>query len=355
MTYWTLSNGTTEQSAESWGLRNLRIDLQNQGIDTATFELDEDCDAAAPFAVGATITIWKSRELDVDGVTWLGGTKFFVGRFVGMSRVGDAGDERLLFTIAGPWWFFDNLIYQQAWKTWNGSALVDLYSSHLILGQTLTNTRLSTKAQIEDIVNFTINPTTGGAPIALGTVLAGTTQTIPVREVKDMTCGECLRTMLRWHPDAIAWWDYSTTIPTFHVTARASQSVATFAVGAQPLAAVELTPRHDLVVPFVTLKYERADEADGVTYMQHSTDSAGDTATHFGGLTATISLLGSSTTSSSARVTTAGIDPTNAAWWASHIKWLSDSRVTSVVVNSWASSASRHILMSYWRGKLHLG
>lgn len=70
--------------------------------------------------------------------------------------------------------------------------------------------------QIIEALNWALKPfaTSGQFPFQIGTVSPNVD--CPIDEVRDITCAEVIHKMLRWTPDAVTWFDYSTSPPTFN-------------------------------------------------------------------------------------------------------------------------------------------
>ena len=336
--YWTLDDGTTEQTFAEWGISNVALQIQNQSPDFCTFDADGVAfDGTESFTYGSTLTIRKGRTKPVD--SWTGGEVFFVGRVIEVPRAGQAESESIGYKLAGPWWYLDNLIFEQTWKSWNNSTeeYDTLSTSHVFLGTTQQNGTIhNSGAQITEIVQHAI---TNGAPMQLGTGFPA--QNFPIAEVKDTTCAECVRLVLRWHPDAATWFDYSTSPPTFNCKLRSALSAVSVPIGEPPLASVELVKRSDLQVPYVNLRFERMDTIDDTPRLVVETQTAGNTAIKFGGLVSTINLLGYSINHTSALVVNRSIDPTSTTWWKYRYPWLGDTRVSGLVIEAGSTEMRR--------------
>ena len=110
-----------------------------------------------------------------------------------------------------------------------------------------------------------------------------------------MTCAEVVRKMLRWHPDAVTWFDYSVSPPALHIQDRAGLESASVTLGAAPLTGIgQITARHELQAPSVVIHYEITNTANGKTQIDVQTDAApaGASGTAFGGIVLTIPLRG---------------------------------------------------------------
>ena len=106
---WTLrdSNGV-EKSAADWGVTELARMRVNQQADTLTFRAaGRGSDADPLFALGSTVQLFDS------GAPW------FYGRVIEVpGRATGAGEDQL-YKLAGPWWYLENLVFQQAWEITN--------------------------------------------------------------------------------------------------------------------------------------------------------------------------------------------------------------------------------------------
>jgi hypothetical protein len=104
-------------------------------------------DAADPFPYGSPIILRIGRTstvtpsttpagLPLSGLTsFTGGTTWFIGWRVDNFRTGSPNLEKLAYKFAGPWeFFFERLVFQKLWWTWNGSENVADWRSQIILG-----------------------------------------------------------------------------------------------------------------------------------------------------------------------------------------------------------------------------
>jgi hypothetical protein len=341
--YWTIKSGTTEKSLESWGIKNVRIELVSQASDLMTFDLtSEEMDDAGPFVEGSTIRLYKNRRTNAGGV-FVEGTSFFYGRVSRIVRNGTGKEETISYQVDGPWWWLDNLVFQQAWKVWTGGVESQENLSHLFLGLKEDGTKLTTGEQIAQVVTWANNK---GAPIFVSTGYPSVQ--IPSREVKDITCGEAIRLMLRFHPDAVTWFDYSTTVPTLKIGARTSLLPMQLTIGQSPLSTVNITGRTDLSVPVVVLKFEQSNTIQGQVKLATAKQiypTEGVSEYSFGAMVATVQLMGQTSNYNVGQVSVRKIVPmgydldTNTQdwqWWAQRNSWLNDPRVTGLQILSWA-------------------
>ncbi len=281
MATWTVSAGQTALNTAALGITEITRHRANAATDTCVLMLNgRNVDAAALFGYGTTVAIGN------------GAVPWFVGRVTETPASGDGKGESQRYTLSGPWWYLEHLVFTQTWTTQAGQASALL--GRAILGQALDGSAVTTGHVIVEALNYAV---AAGAPFRVGAILEGFT--IPFDEVKDVTCAEVIRKMLRWHPDAVAWFDYSSGTPTFNVVPRAQLSAVTLTKGSAPLVSIgDITSRDDLTAPSVVICYEITGKNNSSTYTDVSVDAApqGATGQEFGAVVLTIPLRGQSST-----------------------------------------------------------
>ena len=316
---WSIVDGDgTEKSVADWGLCELTRERVNQMPDVVTFRAAGTLSDADPiFAHGSTVLVKRN------GVIW------FYGRVVTVPGRAAAKVEEQFYRVAGPWWYLENLVFQQVWQTTNGTdaTLVATNKSRLILSQKADGTKLGTGAAIAEVLAYA---TARGVPITVGTITPNAIA--PYAEALDRSCAEVIRDFLRWTPDAMTAFDYTTSpYPTLSIHRRAdAASLALPAYGA-PISGLELTPRHDLQAPAVVLKFEQTNDIDNDTFTSLIVQAAPSTATgdELGALVMTLDLSGARATYQKQPVTTAVIPVSDTssgviAWWKGKFPWLAD-------------------------------
>lgn len=316
---WTLrdANGV-EKAMADWGLRDLSRELVNQAPDMVTFRADGTASDADPiFAHGSTVKLFRN------------GTPWFYGRIVQAPGRASVKAEEQLYRAAGPWWYLENLVFQQVWQTTNGIVvtLVPTNKSRIILGQKSDGTKLATGAAIREVLSYA---TARGVPISVGAVWPDAIA--PYAEALDLSCAEVIRLFLRWTPDATAAFDYTTApYPTLSICRRAQAPTVTLPAYGAPVSGLDLTPRHDLQVPAVVLKFEQTNDIDNDTFTSLIVQPAPPTATgdELGALVMTLDLAGARATYQKQKVRVAAIpqDSSSAGvvdWWKGKFPWLKD-------------------------------
>tara|TARA_B100000965_G_scaffold142976_1_gene119116 strand:- start:640 stop:2412 length:1773 start_codon:yes stop_codon:yes gene_type:complete len=321
---WTLEYHGDERSLEAWGLGQLKRTRLNQGRDIVSFcEVSGRADIAERFAPESTITIRYG------GVVW------FQGVVVKAPGYGTFRGEGHHYELAGPWWYLENLIFQQSWAEALDvksaeSALTSVYKGRVILGQGPDGMPLSLHGQIEEIVRYAAEQ---GVPISLGTI--DTDLVFPMDETKDLSCAEALTRVLRWEPGAVVWFDYTVgPHPAMHVSTRATMPDRTLAM--EDLTRIDITPREDLRVPAVVLKYEKLHAADGVSWTTTEVDAHPETATgrELKALVLTIELDGLRGQCLQQPIRVEKIDEMNPAWWRDHLPGLANVKLEDIEITS---------------------
>lgn len=323
------------------GLRGLKRERTNMGedfctlvaegasVDTLTFK-----DGTPVLSYGTTVTITRTVDSDPPAT-------FFVGRYMAPERMGEPGAEQVVITIAGPWWYLENLVFQQYWKfpvdnTDPASALADANQSLVLLNLAEDGSKLSTAQQVAAVVNFAI---AAGAPIALGTGFPSVN--VPIDEMTDASCAEVIRKMFRWTPDRVLWWDYTASPPTLNCAARGTATALT--IGLSEVVAPEsirLRGRQDLRRSVVVLKYSYNEQVNELTWPKLQVDKypVGATEIAFDALVMTIPLAGGSTTVQTQKIKTRGIDENSATWWKKHLPWMDDATISALSISGGAIS-----------------
>lgn len=227
------------------------------------------CDAAVLFGYGREVTI-KRVEDSVE-------TVWFVGRVIETRTGGSAAGEFHEYRAAGPWWYFENLVYQQIWPL-DASANSHLTSpttyrrALAIVGlASSTGLRQNTKDFLVDLLEYLIASNSPAVIAYTGSELP-TGFNVPFTRLDAPTCAEAVRWVCRWMPDAASWFDYSVSPPKLNLQRRSGASTVSFALSV--LQDVQINPRPDLkldklIVQFVTLN------ASGVVVLNEDKDPSG--------------------------------------------------------------------------------
>lgn len=265
-TYYISANATDWTTFASAGIVQCQLTLSAMATDRLTFAIDPTTwTAAATYATGATLYFKRDS------------TVFFVGRVAEVPREATGTQHTLSYLVQGPWARLEGVAYGQTWKLRGTDHIeVDIVKPRVVLGQNNAGAQITNGAQIAAVIDYAI---ARGIPILKGTVDAGIA--MPYDEQRQLSCADAVRKCLRWVPDWVCWWDYSTQDagvykPTFHARAVSNLSTATLDLtSATKPEEASLRPRADLVVPGFRIVYEKTHTYDNNTWNSYELDTAG--------------------------------------------------------------------------------
>jgi hypothetical protein len=294
---WTLSYSGTEQPLGTWGLcADFSIELVNKGRDTVRMRSTELFDAGPPqFAWGAPVTIYRDRVTATPPATgFTGGSIFFAGYVADIKRLNQAGRQNLQYSFAGPWWLLERLTFKQTrtafagWKSpgqpSSGFNTTQLITPEVYLGESPTEQWMTNGAEIVEILNWAnqcYNPTRRGATsgidasqdiLKIGTIDPAVW--MPRTRASAIFCSEALNNVLRWSPDVVCWFDYTTTPPTFNARALANLATVSQTITAQQEREISLAPQYDRQLGGVIIVYKQVQTIDGVACLNWYFDKA---------------------------------------------------------------------------------
>lgn len=330
-TVWTMEYGGTEKTLKLWGIdeKSLNRRLASQSEDIVSFNTATDIDVTPAFPYRSKLTFYQT----VGGIK----TQWFVGWVTATPLSGNAKSERHRYTVSGPWWWLTQLVFQQIWYAATdpenpASSIVGGYKSRVLLNQGFNGTKLTTRQQITAIVDYLRDTATNeGIDLPMQNGGDYPIVNIPINEVLDTTCAECLRSQLRWAPDAITWFDYETSPPTLHIQKRSEMDAVNIPFSDNVVVEHNIAPREDIKVDAVVLKFEQTNFTNGNQWVYTTTQAfpVGADERVFGALVQTINLQGYSASEVKSTVTSEVWSPTDVAWLKKKVPALADPNVIS--------------------------
>lgn len=323
--HWTLKYKNTEKTLSQWGLSQLKRHRINQGTDKVSFTHNgASLEHYSLFDPETPIQIYK------DHLPWFYGIVTKTPGFATATR------EDHLYELSGPWWHLENLVYQQ---TWNESIPINetedtlrkINTGRVILGQDTQGNSINNGAQITQILQYAIHQE---APLLIGEIEIDVI--FPYDETKDITCAEAIKRLLRWSPDAVVWFDYSTQpSPTLHIKRRATIPEANLYLNENNcIKSLNITPRHDLQSPAVVIKYEKIHNTNGQSWMSTEVDAypPSTTGREFKALVLTVELDGAHSQKIKQDIKTAPIIPESPEWWQKHLPALPPLPPSKIII-----------------------
>jgi hypothetical protein len=285
MAFWQITYGGVTQDAATWGISNLTRKRMSATTGTVTFKLNGTAfdTSPLPFAWLQPLSITRN------GMPW------FSGIVTKPQPKAKADAESIDYEISDPWYFLEKTVFQQQWITtdpYTGAALSTQTTtrSNVILGQSLDGVKMNSGQVMMEVLLYAQYafqkipfPTTVtvaqlppapavAAPFIIGVITPSIV--VPYTQVRDKSCADIIRLMMKYSPDAVAWMDYSTSPPTLNIDKRANLDAKTISVlNGLLVGAFNPTPRYDLQVPVVVAKWEQKQSIDGTTYDFTTVDS----------------------------------------------------------------------------------
>jgi len=334
---WLLQIGDGQpQSFTALQCIGLKRAVRSQMPGTFTFRLNIQAMDSAPIANPDDL----AQVLWVDGITT---TILFSGRVTRIPLMGSSAAEDQTYEISDAWSDFERITFQQQWNRIisvdeSGTPTTALqYSACCLLGVDVYGNPQSSDAVITEAVTWAM---ARGAHCQIGQILmsggASTGSPVPVDEVTDLPVAEIIKKMMRFTPDAVAWFDYRYSPPRFNVTRR-SQCAPFSEPFTDEGQRVDIVPRNDLLRSEVLIRYEQENQTDGTPTVTAIADAAPDGADGlaFNAMVSTVRLAGSNSTFQKQYVQTTAIPNNNSSgenggpaddptidWWWNHVPWL---------------------------------
>lgn len=318
---WSLKYKQHTYTFETAKISFLKRILANQASDKVVFQ--QDLRSPIELQANSLLTILYHDK------------PWFQGMITKIEKSLNASSAAYTCQVEGPWWHLEHLVFQQAWlqnttPQAQEATLESIYKGRLILGQGIHGQALSVQDQIQEILHYAIN---AGAPFQIGNLALGFS--LPFDEVKDISCAEAIQRILRWSPDTVAWFDYTTEpLPSLNLSPRGAMS--TISVPYTQLQSLDISPRHDLQVPSVVLKYEKTHKSDNDSWTTTEVDAHpdGSSGQEFNAMVLTIDLAGSRSTRIKQKITSRPIEPSSIPWWQAQIPFLGSLEADAITIHS---------------------
>ena len=258
----TATSPLVTKTLANWGITNFKRRRVSQAPDEISFTTAEKSTTDPQFAYDGKVTVTAVK--DDESTVW------FVGWIGDPAQSLSGTQERRNYKAKNAWKWFDQIVFQKLWyRAVNpasaASSLVGGYRSKMVLNMGFNGIHQTIPQQMADIVAFVNQVATQqglGNVIQLG-VCPVTTP--PWSDVSDITVGEAVKHQMRWMPDAVTAFDYTTTPPTLNITKVLTP--LTINLADDVIGTVSLTPRNDRVVDRVRIKYAQQNNTNGKAWI----------------------------------------------------------------------------------------
>lgn len=312
---WTIETGGASRTLEEIGALSARLSFKTLACD----EFSVSCRNPGLSPAGGQISLL------FDGV------RKFAGRCAEKRTVKSAAGDVYEYTFKSPWQDLCEIPFMQEWaqETPGEGGVKNVMKTRAILGQDRDGEKISSQAQLKEILDFAA---AHGAAMEAGEIEAPTE--IPSDEMTDMSCAEAVLRVLRWTPDAVSFFDYSSEVPALHIKRRAS--LPEKSLDGMSMARVAHCAREDMRAESVCVIYEKSNSADGQSWESVEYDTWPEGAAQPGRKTLvfTVPLAGHKSRIQTQKIKTREIRMGNEDWWREKIPSLANPEATTFEIQN---------------------
>ncbi len=305
-----LEISSTKKAISEWEITSAVLNINNQANDEFLF------------STSLAISINSKVKLYRDDTCIFSGTIYKAPE-----EESAKSDASTCYQALGPWQELEEIVYQQKWNCLfsyddSGIESYNTLKSHIILGQDEYGNLIDIATQIRNILSYAI---TASADIAIGTI--NTYSPMLYDETKDISVATAIKRVLKWIPDAVSYFDYSKSTPTLNIHRRASLTSKDIDINNDYVKSYKITPREDLVINGVEVKYEKTHTQDGESWNTIETDAY---PTNFNSqskkaLVMTVELEGYKATREEREIVCEELQTDSIEWWQEKVPFLRDA------------------------------
>ena len=273
-----------------------------------------------------------------------GQTRKFAGRIEKIHAENSAEKTHTDIVAKNAWRDLESIVYQQSWKRSVNGNVEDVLRSKITLGQNSAGEKITVAEQVLDILRFAISC---GAEFAVGVVDADSAMLAD--EARDLSCAQALARTLKWTPNSSVYFDYSADgLPVLNVRRRGTLETKTISTAAGNVLSATVSPRNDLLVDGVSIKYESEHKINDNVFLGISEEKYPDSISSNAKKTVvmTVDLDGERSSSTSYKIVCGTIDTNSVQWWRRHVPALADETSMAVVESSRSDSTYSRELLS---------
>ncbi|MFI3290560.1 MAG: hypothetical protein R3Y46_01625 [Opitutales bacterium] len=305
---YTLEINSTIKTLDAWNITSAVLTLNNQASDEFVFTCNED------ISINSKIDLYRDE------------TRVFTGIIYKAPEDASAQNTKTSYQALGSWYELEEIVYQQKWThaDSNSSEFIALntYKSHVVLGQGYDGNLIDIATEFEHILAYAQE---SSADIDIG--IMGVNSPMLYDETTDISCATAIKRILKWVPDAITYFDYSQETPTINVKRRADLEEKDLDLNIDNLKSYNISPRDDLSINGVEIKYEKTHTIDDYTWNtleidKYPTDLNSQSKKS---LVITVELDGYSATKEEREIVCEELDTSSVTWWQSKVPFLKNA------------------------------
>ena len=308
--------GAQTKSAEEWKIFKCKMHRRSGACDEMQLGF------AAPDAA-ENLKVGDAFEMIEDGV------RRFAGTVARLPRKYSGKYERAELVAKSPWGDLESVVFQQDWMKSGTGGLSPIKRSKVVLGQSVDGQKIGVGNQLREILEYAVSC---GANISIGDISLDAPMLLD--EAKDLSCSEAIARVLKWAPDNIIYFDYSAQgAPSINIKRRGALPAKTLATNSGKIKDVSITPREDLRISGVSVKYETENTAEDNTWLDVVEDKypVDFNSTSKNALVMSVELAGSKAFCQSYKIVCETIQPNSEAWWRKRVPVLKEGESFSVV------------------------
>jgi hypothetical protein len=230
------------QTCEQAGVNNLSFSWVNKSEDTCTLDLADGGVMRRQWTDGQRVSI----SFD--------GRVYFVGWVAARPESMTDAAEGATVTLEGPWYWLKRITFGRQFSAGPIFSTVQLFLPKDGVLQ-------SPKQALAEVLNWAAK--WSGNAFQVGTLedmdLPGSP---PPEWVSGAYCSDLVRKVAGWMPAFSLWVDYTTAVPTVHLTRPGSRKSHTFAKGSEPLLSANLQRNSQMAPSAILVRYE-GNKTDG--------------------------------------------------------------------------------------------
>ena len=316
-------------SASQLGIVDAKIVKRCSGVDELKLSLASP-EFVENFPINNTIEVYVNS------------VKKFSGRII-KTPITLAGKAQSASIIAyNAWNDLEQIVYQQEWVRVANNTVGNFYRSKVVLGQNKHAEKINVGEQIRDIAEYAIKC---GANFKIGNIDVDAPMLLD--ETRDLSCSQSILRVLKWAPNAFAFFDYSSdSIPILNVQKSTSLEKINLDNSIDSILKVSITPRPDLSLDGVSVKYEQENIINSKSTLTIFEDNypADISSTSPKVLVMSVDLDGKKASCHNYKIVCENIDLESAHWWAKHIPSLPEADIEILETSITDGSFSRELV-----------